>query len=167
MPYRGTNVIIAYHLVWVGNQLCEVGRVAGKFLWTVGSRGTTKALSSGDLSCVSSGQEGGCSCSRIEGQAVGRLWQWERTEEDEASHLGGGHQNETEATLSGGFLGVAQAGLGWEKRQNCVKRRGSGHRSSILPTHQGVGPGKVRKAGRLEGCEKGTNTSLSKQEHKE
>lgn len=156
MPYRGTNVIIVYHLVWVENQLHEVGRVAGKFLWTVGSRGTTKALSSGDLSCVS-GQGGGCSCSRIEGQAVGRLWQWERTEEDEvaedeASDLGGGHQNETEATLPGGFLGVAQAG---------VKRCGSGHRSCILPTHQGMGPGKVREVGRLEGCEKGTNISLS------
>lgn len=56
---------------------------------------------------------------------------------------------------------MTQASLGWEKRQGCIMRHDSGHRSYILPTHQGVGPGKVREAGRLEVCEKGTNISLS------
>lgn len=37
-----------------------------------------KALNSSDLSCAS-GWGGGCSCSRIEGQGVGRLWQCKRT----------------------------------------------------------------------------------------
>lgn len=84
------------------------GELQESFYGKSGLGATAKALSSGDLSCAS-GRGGGCSYSRIEGQAVSRPWQWAKTEEDEvakdeASDLGAGHQNGTEATLPGGSL---------------------------------------------------------------
>lgn len=102
------------------------GELQESFCGQSGLGASAKALSSGDLSCAS-GRGGGCFCSRIEGQAVGRPWQWARTEEDEvakdeASDLGGGHQNGTEATLPGGSLAWPKPA--WAGRRGRAVSRG-------------------------------------------